>query len=169
MESRNKFFKATFAFLFFSFLAQNIFAQFQGEKVFEENEIDSGLQREFVMYHSLTNLNLDPHTSAYVFEAQILNGVYEGLFSYNAATLEPDNALAQEYRISRDKLRWTFTIREGAKTSSGKIIDAQTIKDSWLDLIANKSAYYSSLLDVIKGARDFRLGKGKSRWKDWRS
>lgn len=161
MESRNKFFKATFAFLFFSFLAQNIFAQFQGEKVFEENEIDSGLQREFVMYHSLTNLNLDPHTSAYVFEAQILNGVYEGLFSYNAATLEPDNALAQEYRISRDKVRWTFTIREGAKTSSGKIIDAQTIKDSWLDLIANKSAYYSSLLDVIKGARDFRLGKGK--------
>ncbi|MEI5604632.1 hypothetical protein, partial [Streptomyces brasiliscabiei] len=55
----------------------------------------------------------------------------------------------------------TFTIREGAKTSSGKIIDAQTIKDSWLDLIANKSAYYSSLLDLIKGARYFRLGQGK--------
>ena len=118
MEFQNKFFKAIFAFLIFAFLAENLFAQFQPEQNFKEDEIDSELQREFVMYHSLTNLNLDPHTSAYVFEAQILNSVYEGLFSYNAATLEPDNALAQEYRISRDKLRWTFTIREGAKTSS---------------------------------------------------
>ncbi|MCH5283615.1 MAG: peptide ABC transporter substrate-binding protein [Treponema sp.] len=162
MESPNrKIFKTIFAFLVFAFLTENIFAQIQSEQNFKQDEIDSELQREFVIYHSLTNLNLDPHTSAYVFEAQILNSVYEGLFSYNAATLEPDNALAQEYRISRDKLRWTFTIREGAKTSSGKTIDAQAVKDSWLNLIANKSAYYSSLLDVIKGAREFRLGQGK--------
>ena len=73
MESQDKkIFKSIFAFLVFAFLAENIFAQFQPEQNFKEDEIDSELQREFVMYHSLTNLNLDPHTSAYVFEAQIL-------------------------------------------------------------------------------------------------
>ena len=142
------------------FLASNCMAAF-GDDFFKGDKIDESLQRELVIFHSMANLNLDPHTSAYVFEAQILNGVYEGLFSYNAATLEPDNALAKDFRISRDKFRWTFTIREGAKSSSGKEITAQTIKDSWLNLIANKGAYYSSLLDVIKGARDYRLENGK--------
>ena len=150
---------AIFACAFF--MAANSRAAFcQADKFFKGDEIDESLQRPLVIVHSMANMNLDPHTSAYVSEAQILNGVYEGLFSYNAATLEPDTALAQDFRISRDKLRWTFTIREGAKTSSGQEISAQTIKESWLNLIANKSAYYSSLLDVIKGVRDYRLGSG---------
>lgn len=134
---------------------------FADDNPFKREKIDDSIQRELVLFHSLSNLNLNPHTSAYVFEAQILNSVYEGLFSYNAATLEPDNALAKDFRISRDKLRWTFTIREGAKSSSGKEITALTIKESWLNLISNKGAYYSSLLDVIKGARAYRLGQGK--------
>ena len=132
-----------------------------GDDFVKSESADPALQRTLVIVHSMANLNLDPHTSAYVSEAQILNSVYEGLFSYNAATLEPDNALAKDFRISRDKLRWTFTIREGAKTSSGEEINAQMIKESWLNLIANKSAYYSSLLDVIKGAREYRLEEGK--------
>ncbi len=161
MDSTNNFFKRlaglsfACAFLFFSFAFAN------EDDIKKNDKIDETIQRELVIYHSLSNLNLNPHTSAYVFEAQILNSVCEGLFSYNAASLEPDNALAKDFRISRDKSRWTFTIRENAKSSSGKEINAQTIKDSWLDLIANKSAYYSSLLDVIKGAKDYRLGNGK--------
>jgi len=163
--TNNAFFKthkkhagAFFACVFF--LAVNLSPSFC-EDFFAGDKIDDSIQRELVIFHSLSNLNPDPHTSAYVFEAQILNGVYEGLFSYNPATLEPDNALAKDYRISRDKFRWTFTIREGAKSSSGKEINAQTVKESWLNLIANKGAYYSSLLDVIKGAREYRLGNGK--------
>lgn len=162
MESQNKkIVKKILTFSIFLFLSSQFFwAQKRKDDFLKPKNIIPELQRELVIYNTLSNLNLDPHTSAYVLEAQILNSVYEGLFSYNAATLEPDNALAVEYRISRDKLRWTFTIRENAKTSSGKTINAQTIKDSWLDLIANKKAYYSSLLDVIKGAREYRLGNG---------
>ena len=164
MDSTNKTFRKQLGALFLcaAFFAANCAAAFSlGDDFFKTDEIDESIQRELVIFHSMANLNLNPHTSAYVSEAQILNGVYEGLFSYNAATLEPDNALAQDFRISRDKLRWTFTIREGAKTSSGQEITAQTIKDSWLNLIANKGAYYSSLLDVIKGAREYRLSNGK--------
>lgn len=163
MDSTNKPLKRLGAiFLCAAIFAINSAAAFcAGDDFFKGDQIDDSIQRELVIFHSMANLNLDPHTSAYVSEAQVLNGVYEGLFSYNAATLEPDNALAQDFRISRDKLRWTFTIRQGAKTSSGKEINAQTIKDSWLDLISNKGAYYSSLLDVIKGAREYRLEGGK--------
>ena len=164
MDSTNKTFTKRLAALFLcaAFFAANAAAAFSiGDDFFKTDEIDESIQRELVIFHSMANLNLNPHTSAYVSEAQILNGVYEGLFSYNAATLEPDNALAQDFRISRDKLRWTFTIREGAKSSSGKEITAQTVKESWLNLIANKGAYYSSLLDVIKGAREYRLSNGR--------
>ncbi len=124
------------------------------------NEIVPELQRELVIYETVYSLDLNPHTSAYVSEAQILNGVYEGLFSYNPVTLEPDYALAENYRISRDKLRWSFTIRENAKFSNGKSITAEDVKESWLELIANPGASYASFLDIIKGAADYRTGNG---------
>lgn len=127
----------------------------------KKNDEPSETEKPFVISESVSNLNLNPHTSAYVSEAQILNGTYEGLFSYNPVSLEPDNAIASEYRISRDKLRWTFTIRENAKYSNGKEITAGEIKESWLNLLANKEAYYSSFFDIIKGAQAYRTGNGK--------
>ena len=118
-------------------------------------------QKELTIIQPAVPLNLDPHTSAYTGEAQVLNSLYEGLFSYNAATADPEYALAVEYQTSRDQLFWTFKLRKGAKFSNGKKITANDIKESWLNLISTPGAYYSSFLDVIKGAREYRLGKGK--------
>lgn len=104
--------------------------------------------------------DLNPRTAAYNTEAQILAGVYEGLFSYDPVTLEPKEALAESCRISRDKTRWTFTMREGAKFSDGSAITAADARESLLDLIVEKNAPYASMLDVVKGAADYRTGKG---------
>ena len=67
------------------------------------NYINSELQKNFTIVVSRHNFDLNPHTSAYSVEAQILTGLYEGLFSYDPITLNPEYALATSYRISRDK------------------------------------------------------------------
>lgn len=107
------------------------------------------------------NMDLNPHTSAYTDEAQILNSLYEGLFTYNPISADPENALVESYTVSRDMLVYNFKLKQ-AKFSSGRQITAQDFKDSWLQLLQTPGAYYASFLDIIKGAKAFRLGKGKA-------
>lgn len=118
-------------------------------------------QKELSVIFTNAKLNLDPHTSAYTGEAQILNSTYEGLFYYTPTSLDPEYALISECKTSRDQLYWVFTLKNDAKFSDGSKITSQHVKDSWLKLIATPGAYYSSFLDVIKGAKEYRLGKGK--------
>ena len=106
-----------------------------------------------------SQLNLNPHTSSYSFESQVLNGLYEGLFTYNEKTLASENALAESYYISRNKKRWTFRIRDDAFYSNGKKITALEIKMSWLKLQKTPGAPYASLLDCIQGIKEYREGK----------
>lgn len=111
---------------------------------------------------SETQHELNPQLTSYSSDAQLLSGLFEGLFSYNPITLEPQYALATDYKISRDKKRWTISLRNDACFSNGEKITAQTVKDSWLNLLATKDAPYASLLDIIRGANEFRTGNGKS-------
>ena len=127
-----------------------------------QEEPDSALQREFVIIASEHPYDLNPYTANYSAEAQILSGLFEGLYSYDPKTLDPVPALASEFKLSRDKKRWTFTIREGAKFSNGDPITAYSVRDSWLTLLATDGAPYASLLDPISGVEAFRMGRVKS-------
>lgn len=104
--------------------------------------------------------DLNPHTTSYSSDAQILTGLYEGLFSYNPKTLDPQYALCISYRVSRDKKRMTFTLRQDAKFSNGEQITAHSVRDSWMRLLETPNAPYASMLDIIRGAQNYRLGKG---------
>ena len=79
---------------------------------------DPSLQRELVIITSTHNYNLNPQTSTYSVEAQLFSGLYEGLFSYNPYTLEPECGIAESFKISRNKLTWTFAIKQNAKFSN---------------------------------------------------
>lgn len=120
---------------------------------------DTVLQHELVMMMSGQQMNLDPATSCYNSEAQVLNGLYEGLFTYNSKTLEPVPAIAQSYKISKNKKRWTFTIRQGLKFSDGTPITASSVRDAWILLLSTPEASYASLLDCIDGVAEFRNGQ----------
>ncbi|MBP5452467.1 MAG: peptide ABC transporter substrate-binding protein, partial [Treponema sp.] len=117
-------------------------------------------QRNLVILDYPHEYDLNPLTASYSSEAQILTGLYEGLFSYNPNTLEPEYAICSSYKISRDKKRWTFTLREDAKFSDGEAITAYSIRDSWLRLLSTEDAPFASLLDCIQGAEEFRTGQG---------
>ena len=124
-----------------------------------KGDIKDSLQKNFTIIMAEQDFNLDVHTATYSSEAQILDSLYEGLFSYNPKTLDPTPAIAESYKISRDKKRWTFTIRENLTFSDGEKINAYTVKNSWLSLLKTVNAPYASLLDCIKGAGDYRTGK----------
>ncbi|MCR4742404.1 MAG: peptide ABC transporter substrate-binding protein [Treponema sp.] len=158
--------------LIISLLSLNVFAQNHEEPDIEELEreanqdeesqvqIDQSLQDSFYVIDAVRKRNLDPQLTTYAADAQILSGLYEGLFSYNPVTLEPQYAIAQDYKISRDKKRITFVLRDNAYFSNGEKITAESVKESWLQLLANPMAPYSSLLDIVRGAREYRNGQG---------
>ena len=104
--------------------------------------------------------DLNPKTSTYVSDAQLLSGVYEGLFSYDPQSLAPLPAICEKYKISRDKKRWIFTLRQNARFSDGSPITAKDVRRSWLELMETPDAPYASMLDIINGAAEFRAGKG---------
>ncbi len=121
---------------------------------------EQALQRTVTILSMVHDYDLNPHTASYTTEAQLLSGLYEGLFSYDPVTLDPVNALCASYKLSRNKKRWTFTIKEKATFSDGTPITANTFRNSWLDLLATPNAPYASLLDCIVGASDYRNKKG---------
>lgn len=124
----------------------------------EAAAVDSELQKDFIIVEPPRVHELNPQITSYSSDAQVLNGLYEGLFSYNPLTLEPQYAICSDYKISRDKKRMQFTIREEAKFSNGEKITASSVRDSWLQLLATEGAPYASLLDIIRGAEEFRKG-----------
>ena len=115
---------------------------------------------EFVVSFSKGEVELDFRKSYIASEAQLFTAIYEGLFSYHPLTLEPVPAAASRWETSDDKKTWTFTIRENAKFQNGDPLRAEDFRASWLSLLdPERDSPYSSLFDIIAGARDYRLGK----------
>jgi peptide/nickel transport system substrate-binding protein/oligopeptide transport system substrate-binding protein len=114
---------------------------------------------ELTIAFSRQEVELDFRRSYFASEAQIYTGIYEGLFSYHPVTLEPVPALAERWALSEDKKQWTFTIRRNARFTNGDPVRAEDFRAAWLsNLEPAREAPYSSLFDVIEGARDFRNG-----------
>jgi peptide/nickel transport system substrate-binding protein/oligopeptide transport system substrate-binding protein len=116
-------------------------------------------QSEFVLVYSPKNLVLDPRHIYTTMESELSTGIYEGLLSYHPFSLEPIPAVAEQWKTSPDRTVYTFTLRENARFSNGDPVRAQDFLDSWLRVLEpGAGAEYSFLLDIIKGARDYRLG-----------
>ncbi|MFI3257240.1 MAG: peptide ABC transporter substrate-binding protein [Spirochaetales bacterium] len=123
---------------------------------------NASIQKELVIIDSVHNYDLNPHTASYSSESQVLNALYEGLFTYNPMTLEPIPAIAESFSISLDKTQWIFTLRQDAMFSNGERITADDVKNSWIALLdPNLHAPFASLFDCIKGVADYRTGKGE--------
>jgi peptide/nickel transport system substrate-binding protein/oligopeptide transport system substrate-binding protein len=116
-------------------------------------------REELTVGFSSGEWELDFRKSYLANEAQMFTALYEGLFSYHPFTMEPIPAAASRFSVSDDKKEWTFTIRESARYWNGDRVESSHFKSAWLSLIAEKSSPYSSLFDIIEGAKDFRNGE----------
>jgi peptide/nickel transport system substrate-binding protein/oligopeptide transport system substrate-binding protein len=128
---------------------------------YAESRPRSQARDELVAAFSRGELELDFRKSYLASEAQLFTAIYEGLFSYHPLTLEPVPAAASRWETSEDKKQWTFTIRESAGFQNGDPLRAADFRSAWLSLLEpSRDSPYSSLFDIIEGARDYRLGKG---------
>lgn len=118
------------------------------------------LQQNFIIVESVRAHELNPQVTNYSSDSQLLNGLFEGLFEISPISFEPQYAIAQDFKISRDKKRWTIILRDDARFSNGEKITAEAVRDSWLRMLANPDAPYSSLFDIVRGAEAFRKGMG---------
>lgn len=117
-------------------------------------------QKEFIISVTAGIPNLHPHAAYNAHEAQILTGMYEGLCVYDPYTLQPLAGLAKEWKVSTDGLTWTFTLRDNLTFEDGEPITAQVFCDSFINLLNPKLQMpYASLLDCVKGAKEYRSGK----------
>lgn len=109
---------------------------------------------------SNTDLTLNPFYTYTATEAQYLNGIYEGLVTYNPKDLSPEPALAESWTLSEDKTEYTFKIRKGLTFNNGEEITAETFRNTFIKLLSpDTKAEFSSLLDIILNAQEFRTGK----------
>ena len=117
---------------------------------------------ELTVVFSKHDIELDFRKSYMASEAQLFTAIYEGLFSYHPLTLEPVPAAAEKWELSEDKKQWTFTIRQNARFWNGDPVRAEDFRAAWISLLEPKrESPYSSLFDIIEGARDFRNGLEK--------
>ena len=140
----------------------NSFAQEELEDIIEEQNqmLPPELQKNFIIVEPVRPHETDPQVTNYASDSQFLNGLFEGLFTISPVSLEPQYAIAKEFKISRDKKRWTIILRDDARFSNGEQITASAVRDSWLRMLANPSAPYSSLFDIVRGAEAFRNQMG---------
>ena len=125
----------------------------------EESEEQEKKEKEFVAAFSSTDITYNPLHSYTATEAQIYTAIYEGLVTYHPYSMAPTPAVARKWEISEDKRTYRFFIRQDARYWNGDRILAEHVKDSWLKLLDPEvKAEYSFLLDVIDGAKDYRLG-----------
>ena len=118
------------------------------------------LQKNFIIVEPVRLHELNPQLTNYASDSQLLSGLFEGLFTISPVSLEPQYAIAKEFKISRDKKRWTIILRDDARFSNGERITAEAVRDCWLRMLANPAAPYSSLFDIVRGAEAFRSGHG---------
>ena len=117
---------------------------------------------EFVAAFNDLDLEFDPHHSIYSAEAQVFTALYEGLFSYDPESLDPQRAVCKSYVRSKDGLTYTFTLREKAAWSDGTPLMARDFRDAWLRVLSpQEKADYAAFFDVIAGAKEYRLGISK--------
>jgi peptide/nickel transport system substrate-binding protein/oligopeptide transport system substrate-binding protein len=116
-------------------------------------------REELTVVFSRHDVELDFRKSYFASEAQLFTGIYEGLFSYHPMSLEPVMAVAERWDLSEDKKQWTFYLRQNARYWNGDSVRAEDFRAAWISLLdPKKDSPYSSLFDIIEGARDYRNG-----------
>ncbi len=92
----------------------------------------------------------------------ILNNVSEGLYRLNAKN-EPEPALAASYKVSDDKLTYTFTLRDNLKWSNGTALTAKDFAYSWLKQMSTDATngYAFIMTDYIVNGAEYLDGKAK--------
>lgn len=116
---------------------------------------------KFITYNmSINPENLNLTTNNNIREKDLLVTLFEGLVKENEeGKVMP--ALADEVLVSDDGLEYTFKLRNDIYYSTGEKITAEEFKNFFKAFLSDPDNIYSSRLDCIFGAKEFREGRGE--------
>ncbi len=98
--------------------------------------------------------SLNPHVISGVLEARYIDALYEGLTTYDPATLDPVPGVAERWEISPDGLRYRFHLRADARWSNGDPVTAHDFVWSWRRLMDPRTTGpYAYILYPIRNAQ----------------
>lgn len=105
--------------------------------------------------------SLHPGLATDTTSGAVLNQVFEGLMRVNQDN-EVEEAMAESYEVSDDKLTYTFKIREDAKWSNGDPVTAHDFEYAWKWVLDpdNADTDYAYQLYPIKGAQEAKENGG---------
>ncbi len=107
-----------------------------------------------VRYSSIGTL--DPQRARALEDIQTLYALFEGLYTYDAATFEIQPGVAKSHEVSDDGRTYTFHLRKDARWSNGDRVTAEDFLFAWrLGMMPDVAPHYIQFLFYIRGARDF--------------
>ncbi|MEC2287568.1 peptide ABC transporter substrate-binding protein [Bacillus velezensis] len=105
--------------------------------------------------------SLDPPIGFNNVSWQPLNNIMEGLTRLGKDN-KPEPAMAESWKVSADKLTYTFNIRDNAEWTNGDPVTAEDFVYAWKRMLVPKTGASSAFLGyMIKGGEEFNSGKGK--------
>ncbi len=106
-------------------------------------------------------VSLDPAVAEDGVSLRVLANLMDGLYCFDGAgDLQP--CLAEGVEISEDRRKYTFTLRPQARWSDGLPVTAgEFVAGFRRSLDPKHSGKLAAMLDPIRGAREFRTGKGE--------
>ena len=132
---------------------------FQVQHTEAQEDSSAKKQRPLVISFSPSNIEYNPLYTFTSTEAQVYTAIYEGLVTYNPLTLEPVPAVAESWDVSSNKKEYIFNLRKNSYYWDGLNVTAEDFRNSWLKMLApDTGAQYAFLLDIIKGAKEYRTG-----------
>ncbi len=103
---------------------------------------------------------LDPHLITGLTELYVTLAFFEGLVSYDSATMEIVPGVAERWERSSDGLRYTFYFDPEARWSNGEPVTAQDFLFSFERILTPAlGAPYAYMLYVVRGAEAYHKGE----------
>lgn len=102
--------------------------------------------------------SLDPAQAGSPEALLVAEQLFDGLTSYDPATLAVVPSIATQWQASADQKTWDFALRPDAKFANGRAVTADDVRYT-LERIARKgsSSPAAGQIDQIKGYRDFHF------------
>ena len=102
------------------------------------------------------HVTLDLNNMSYGVDIRLANGLWEGLYALDPATLTPKLATADRVDVSANQTVYTFHIRSGAKWSNGDPVTAGDYLFEWRRMLESPKEYSYLHTKYIKGADDYK-------------
>jgi len=118
----------------------------------------SGKRADLVFLNGAEPETLDPAIITGQPEGRIVNSLFEGLTTFNAAG-KPGPGMAESWEISPDRREYTFHLRPEAQWSNGRPLTAEDFVRSWKRTLSPETAAsYNYQLFYIRNAQKFAEG-----------